>query len=81
MPEYLLLFSQSGSVDVRVEFEGHGAQMPNRKMAPSEIAALVADGGTRFVDRMTFDDWPFSISKYEIDPANNRLTIFAKPSP
>lgn len=79
VPEYLFLFSQSGSVDVRVRFEGHDGHMPDRKMNPDEIAALVADGGRDFYKRMTFDGWEFSVSKYEIDPVRLRLTIFAKP--
>ena len=79
MPEYLLLFSQSGSVDVRVRLEGHDGCMPGRKMSPSEIATLVADNGATFHQRMTFDDRECSVSKYEIDPVNNQLTIFARP--
>jgi hypothetical protein len=50
-------------------------------MSPQEISGLISKNGTGFHTRMTFDDWPFAICKYEIDPENNQLTIVARKIP
>jgi hypothetical protein len=47
-------------------------------MKPQELAALVAVDSAGFLPRMTFDDHPYAIRKYEIDPVKNKLTIFAR---
>ncbi len=79
VPEYLLLFTQSATVDVHIRFEGHDGHMPSRKMDARAIASLVTPDGTGFHRRMTFDDWECAVSRYEIDPINGSLTIVAKP--
>ena len=77
-PEYLALFSNNGNIDVQVSFEDHKGSISNRKMSPREISVLISPQGKGFHTQMTFDDWPFVITKYEIEPAENKLTIFAK---
>jgi hypothetical protein len=81
LPEYLVLFSNEGPVNVDVNFEEHDGSISNRKMRPNEIAALISTNGKGFHSKMTFDDWPFAVTKYEIDPARNQLTIFARRIP
>ena len=49
--------------------------------AAAAQAALISAGGKGFHAQMTFDDWPFMITKYEIEPALNKLTIFARSIP
>lgn len=80
MPEYLSLFSQTGDVNVCVRFEGHDGYMPERWMSAQEVVALVAPDGAGFHQRMTFDEWEFIITRYEIDPVQRRLTIVARPT-
>lgn len=77
-PEYLVLFSDEGTIDVEVNFEDHDGSISSRKMRPKEIAALISTNGKGFHTEMTFDDWPFLITKYEIEPALNKLTIVAR---
>ena len=78
LPEYSVLFSNLGTIDIEVHFEDHYGSMPNKKMRPKEVAALISSNGKSFHTQMTFDDCTFVITKYEIEPALNRLTIFAK---
>ncbi len=81
IPEYLVLFSNEGTTDVLVKFEDHEGSVAARKMAPREVSVLIANDGLGFHSHMTFDDWPFAINKYEIDPAKNQLTIVARKIP
>lgn len=80
-PEYLSLFSNKGIVDIQVVFEDHAGSVSSRKMSPKEISFLITQDGKGFHKTMTFDDWPFMITKYEIEPAENKLTVFAKKNP
>lgn len=80
-PEYLVLFSNEGTIDVEVNFEDHDGSIACRKMRPKEVAALISTNGKGFHTQMTFDDWPFVITKYEIEPAANKLTIVARKIP
>jgi ectoine hydroxylase-related dioxygenase (phytanoyl-CoA dioxygenase family) len=75
--EYLLLFSNSGPVTVRVRFRDSKKIIAERNMQPSEVSRLVAQGQDVFLSRMAFDEWPFEVIKYELDPHKNVLTIFA----
>jgi len=47
-------------------------------MEPSEIIQIVSPDGGEFRKMMTFDEWPFEVYKYEIDPIKNTLTIRAR---
>lgn len=81
LPEYHVLFPNQGPVDVVVKFEDHDGTVPPRMMSPQEIFGLISQNGTGFHTRMTFDDWPFMICNYEIDPQKNQLTIVARKIP
>lgn len=53
--------------------------MTHRKMQAHEISALVDDDvPDSFITHMTFDEHPFEVVKYEIQPAKNKLLIHVK---
>lgn len=74
-PEYLLLFSNSGDITVKVVFKDYKGQVAEQSMSPDEVNKLTTKDG--FLKSMTFDEWPFKILKYEINPICNELTIHA----
>lgn len=78
LPEYLVLFSNKGTIDVHVKFEKNAGKIVVQKMEPREISALISDESMGFYKQMTFDDHKFAVCKYEIDPQNDRLTIVVK---
>lgn len=75
--EYLGMFSNDGEIKVIVRFRGYAGRIPDRRMKPQEICKILDDKGS-FVENMTFDEHPFLIEKFEIDPKRKRLVIFAK---
>ena len=77
-PEYHLLFSKNGPVTIKVKLKDFYGCIPNSAMVPSEIAKLVSCDGENFIRNMTFDEWPFDVYKYEIDPIKNIVTIWAR---
>lgn len=79
MNEYLLLFSNSGKIQVNVKFEDDGGFITSMKMNPGEITKLISPIDGQFFSEMTFDDYPFEVYKYEINPLKKTLTIYARP--
>jgi hypothetical protein len=77
--EYHLLFSKSGPTTIKVKFKDFNGFMPNSTMEPIEIIKLVSADKESFIRNMTFDEWPFEVYKYEIDPIKNIVTIHARP--
>lgn len=78
MSEYLLLFSNSGTTKVQVKFQNFNGTISTRKMNPEEITQLISSDGKGFISSMTFDEWLFDVYKYEIDPIENTLTVYAR---
>jgi hypothetical protein len=78
LSEYLLLFSNRGETKVQVKFKNFDGFVATQTMAPSEIVRLVSEENGKFLKTMTFDEWPFEIYRYEIDPIRNTLTIRAR---
>lgn len=78
--EYFLLFSNSGKTKIQVKFKDFDGTVATRAMEPSEIVQLISPENGEFLTMMTFDEWPFEIYKYEIDPIKNTLTIRARKS-
>lgn len=78
IPEYLTLFSGTGEVDVEVSFIDCAGMVSHRRMRAEEVLRLVDSEHDGFVTRMSFDEIPFEIAKYEIDPVHKRLTIHAR---
>lgn len=77
-PEYLSLFSNPGPMNIEVELQDHDGSIPPNSMWPNEIIKLLSADNHSFVTEMTFDEWPFEIIKYEIDPSKNTLVIRAR---
>lgn len=78
LPEYLELFGKSGEFAVRVRFVNPGASIPERRLPVRELdQLLVAEGGLP-VTRMTFDEWPGEIERYEIDLVEKVVTLFVR---
>lgn len=80
VPEYLMLFSGQGDINVIVRLKDHNGSMVDRRMMAEEIKSLLSPDGTSFHRLMTFDGYLFNVHKYEIDVVRNRLTIFAAVS-
>lgn len=88
LPEYYqLFFSNEGTIDVvakfKTEFDGHVSTYISKyirkgKIKPEEILKIVSQDGEGFCKKMSFDEHPYEIYKYEIDPLKNKLVIYAK---
>ncbi len=78
IPEYLELFSNNGSMRVRVRFMGHQASVAEQSMQEDELIRLIDPATGRLYRRMSFDEWPFEVLGYEIELAKGRLTIKVK---
>lgn len=76
--EYLSLFSNQGSITVNVKFKDFDGKVTNQSMKPNEIIRILSPETGEFVTLMSFDEWPFEVYKYEIDPIKNLLTIHAR---
>lgn len=76
--EYLQLFSNSGKTRIKVKFKDLDDTVATQIMEPAEITRLVSPESGEFIKSMNFDDWPFEIYKYEIDPIKSTLTIYAR---
>jgi hypothetical protein len=78
-PEYLLLFSGEGPIRVRVRFKDFKGHVAESALYADELEKLVSPHTGGFITKMTFDEWPFEVYKYEIDPIKNVLTIRVRP--
>ncbi|WP_156929295.1 hypothetical protein [Marichromatium purpuratum] len=72
------MFSNQGTINIQVKFKDFDGTVANQTMEPSEITQLISPDGGEFRKLMTFDDWPFEVYRYEIEPAKNTITIRAK---
>lgn len=75
--EYLSLFSNEGSVEVSVKFQGSKATVKKQKMHPEEIKSLIDPVIGSFYSHIKFDDWLAKLIKVEIQPATNQIIIHA----
>lgn len=79
MPEYFMLFPNPGTITIEVRTSTSRVPIAKRKMNPEEITQLIHNG--KFYTQMSFDEWPFEIYKYEIDPIKNKLIIKVRKNP
>ena len=79
MYEYFELFSKSGEIKINVKFKDNRGLIASMNMNPREITKLISPIDGQFFSEMTFDDHPFEIYKYEINPLKKTLTIHARP--
>lgn len=77
--EYLELFSKTGNIKVQVEFKNFSGSVTSLRMNAEDILKLISPIDGQFISRMSFDEWPFEVHKYEINPLENMLTIHARP--
>lgn len=75
--EYLSLFSNKGDFTTNVKFKKSPAMIAQQRFDSEEILSLIDPSTGTFFTEMTFDDHPFRIEKYEIDPVKKALTIHA----
>lgn len=77
--EYLDLFSNQGNLQVRVKFKNHPGTIADQTMSPIELGKLLCPDSNSIIQKMTFDEHPFEIIKYEINPKKSLMTIHAQP--
>lgn len=73
IPEFCILFSKEGDFDVEVN-----TSISPRKMNADEIIKLIDPYTGVFYTKMTFDDYPREVSKYQIDPVKRKIKITVK---
>lgn len=73
VPEYFMLFSNTGAMSIEVRTSKYRFPIAKRNMDPEEITQIIHNG--KFYTQMSFDEWPFEVYKYEIDPIKNKLII------
>lgn len=78
IPEYLSLFSGNGKFRIKVQFSKFNGVVADQFMECDEFATLISPETGSFVTEMTFDEHPFEVYKYELDPINKILTIKAR---
>ncbi len=76
--EYLDLFSNHGPLKALVKFKDHDGSVPERHLEARELDKLWCREDGLLLQFMTFDDWLFEITKYEIDPRRGLITIHAQ---
>lgn len=76
--EYLLTFSETGTIKVRVKFEQSNPWIAERRMQPQEISSLIDPQTGDFLTAMTFDDCLFELTKVDLSLARKTLTIHAR---
>lgn len=74
-PEYLSLFSNTGDYTVKVQFKDNAVNVSTQSMDPQEIKSLIDPATGNFYTHLTFDDHPYYVHKYDIDPIKKILTI------
>ncbi len=77
LQEYLELFSNHGDIKVTVKFKNTKAFIAPQSMFAEEVQKLITNDG--FQTQLRFDDHPFDIQKYEINPNTKTLVITAIP--
>lgn len=78
IPEYLELFGTSGEFAVRVQFVNQDGSVAERRLPARELGRLLVSEGGLPLTRMTFDEWPGAIEKYEIDLTGKVMTLFVR---
>ena len=79
-PEYLSLFSNTGTVAVEVRFKNFDGSVRSQMMRPREISKLIGTDQNGFVARMSFDEHPMKLDKIEIIVEENRIVLHASPT-
>lgn len=76
--EYLLTFSHTGPITVRVNFEQSSAWVAERRMQPQDINSLIDPLTGDFLIAMTFDEHLFELTRIYLSLTKKTLTIHAR---
>ncbi len=76
--EYLTLFSNTGNIKVVVKFKDQSGSIASQIMQAEEFKHFISDDRQEFMKSLTFDEHPFEVAKYEIEPIKNRLTLHVR---
>ncbi|MFG0724001.1 hypothetical protein ACF8PU_20375 [Pseudomonas sp. GLN_6] len=76
--EYLLTFSETGPITVRVKFEKSFDFITSRRMHAHEINQLIDPDTGDFLTAMTFDDHLLEMTRIDLSLAKKTLTIYAR---
>jgi hypothetical protein len=76
--EYLLTFSETGPIMVRVKFEKSLGSITSRRMHAHEINQLIDPETGDFLTAMTFDDHLLEMTRIDLSLAKKTLTIYAR---
>lgn len=76
--EYLLTFSDTGPIRVRVKFAQEMARIAERRMKPQEINSLIDPRTGDFFTAMTFDEHLFELTRIDLSLTRKTLTIHAR---
>jgi hypothetical protein len=79
-PEYHDLFETGdGNVTLKVKFisvtEAKGRSFPSKQINWQDILKLFGGPDSTPFERMSFDEWPFTVKKIEIEPCRRHVTL------
>jgi hypothetical protein len=79
-PEYHELFEAGdGPVTLKVKFiskiEAKGRSFPTKQINWRDVLRLFGGPDGMPFKRMSFDEWPFTVKKIEIDPGRRHVTL------
>ncbi len=79
-PEYHEIFDAGdGPVTINVKFisrfEAKGRSFPSKQVNWQDVLKLFDGPGGMPLERMNFDEWPFTLNKIEIEPGRHRVTL------
>jgi hypothetical protein len=80
-PEYLLIFGDTGSVQVQVRFKEANCSICSRKCEPGDLARLINPETGLSHETLYFDDYLHAVDRYVWEPRRKRLTIWASVPP
>lgn len=72
-------FPSLAKLNFNVKFKDNRGLIASMNMNPREITKLISPIDGQFFSEMTFDDYPFEVYKYEINPLKKTLTIHVRP--
>ncbi|PPD51389.1 MAG: hypothetical protein CTY12_08080 [Methylotenera sp.] len=75
MNEYLTFFTNDGRFDIEVNFVNSAARIAKRYASISDITGLLELLESNEQLRMTFDEYPGTITAISIDPILNKLKL------
>ena len=78
-PEYLALFSNTGSMTVEVRFNSFDGSIREQLMQPGEIEKMIHPDQSGFLSHMYFDEHRMKLDRIEILVDERRVVLHASP--